>query len=189
MAQRVYRNLSGFEAALVRFSKSAQSTQERALRRSVQRVDDALDRAAVRIGGSDRRISGVGRNGAGVGHDTIRSAETQFTKRVLFRKTGPWQLRDNTMSSGPTAVRILTPNLRRSPRPIDPAKKFMPSLRTRDGQFYSNFSRSPSGPFIKVNAGVGPRSPHWRNAIQSVQPRVIELHQQAFDEAGYDAFG
>jgi hypothetical protein len=189
MGQRVYTNLDNFAAALVRFGAASQRTQERALRQSIARVDAALDNAARQVGGGDQVISGVGKSGARVSHTTVRAEQSPDFKRVFFRKKGPWQIRDSSISGGDTKRRVASPNLRRSPRPMPPARKFMPSLRTRDGQFFSNFNRSPDGPFVKVNLGSGPRRPYWRNAVQSVQPRVVELHQRAFNDAGYETFG
>lgn len=189
MGQRVYRNLDNFAAALVRFGQASDRAQERALRQSTLRVDDALDAAARKVGGGDRIISGVGKSGAAVGHTTTRGANSPDFKQVFFRKTGPWQIRDSSVSGGDTQPREGTPNLRRSPRPMSPAKKFMPSLRTKDGKFYSNFNRSAGGPFVRVNLGRGRRQPFWAGAVKSVQPRVQEVHQRAFNDAGYETFG
>lgn len=187
MAQRVIRNLHEYAAKLIVYDKATRGAQRLAVAKSTDRVDRALDQAAVRLGGGDRSISGVGRNGAKLDHLTTTPINSADQTVVVFRKKGPWQLRDNTRTGGDTQERNITPNLKRSPRPIAPAKRFMPSLRTSDGTFFTNNSRS--GPYVVVSAGRGKRLPAWANAIQSVQPRVIDLHTEAFDKAAKETFG
>lgn len=187
MAQKAIRNLNEYAAKLVLYGKATRGQQRLAVARSTARMDQALDQAAVRLGGGDSTISGVGKSGGKLDHLTTRPIDGPDQWVTVFRKKGPWQIRDNTRTGGDTAVRMVSPNLRRSPRPIDPAKKYMPSLLTRNGQFMSNFS--VTGPYIVVNAGRGRRLPAWRNAVQSTQPRIVDLHTEAFDRAAKETFG
>jgi hypothetical protein len=185
--RKVIRSLDEFAAQFIVFGKNSRGAQRLAVAQSTDRVERALSNAASRLAGGDRVLSGVGKNGAKLSVRTLPSFGDENYMRVVFRKEGPWQLRDSSVSGGNTRPRFSSPRNDKNPRPLVPARKFMPSLRTRDGKFYSNFNTG-SGPYVNVALGTGQRIPAWRNAVQSVQPVVIDLHQLAFDRAMYDTF-
>lgn len=187
MPRKVIRSLDEFAAQFIIFGNQSRGKQRLALAQSTDRVERALNNAAARLAGGDRILSGVGRNGAKLSVRTLPSFGDQDYMRVVFRKEGPWQIRDSSITGGNTRPRFSTPRNDKNPRPLPPGRKFMPSLKTKDGRYFSNFNTG-SGPYVNVSLGTGARIPAWRNAVQSVQPVVIDLHQLAFDRAMYDTF-
>ena len=189
MAVKVFRNLDAFTAQFVVYNTRMRTQQREAVRKSTERVDRALDHAAARLTKKRGVLKGVGKGGATLSHRTRPSAATgENTVRVVFSKQGPWQLRDSSVRGGPTRPHILKPNFKKSPRPMDPAKQWMPSMKSRQGEFYTNYNKG-LGPFLAIEHPGSKREPAWANAIESVMPVVIKLHSDAFRVAGYSVFG
>jgi hypothetical protein len=171
--RRVIRNLDEFYVGLTGWAEETRGRQRLIKAQSKDRVQSALDNAARRLAGSDRVISRVGaaagrgrRSGARIGAQIVGDTPDS----VMFKAIGAWQIRDNSISGGRTAPHTIGPRNDRNPRPLPPAKSISPSLEFRSGGFSKK----------AVAHDGSSRIPAWRNAVQSVQPRIIEAHERDF---------
>lgn len=179
---KVLRSLDEFRVGLAAIATQNARQQRIALRRSRTRLDTALGFAAKRLAGSDGRLSRVG-GPAGYGRRTGGKLSVTITETgdltLVARAGGPWSIRDSSVTNRRTNGHSIGPNNGRNPRPLPPATIFRPSLEFRGGGFTQN----------EVSHPGSARIPAWRNAIQSVQPPIIDTHQRAFEEAIATAIG
>lgn len=175
MPRRVIRNLDEFYVGLTGWAEETRGRQRIIKAQSKDRVQSALDNAAVRLAGGDRVISRVGaaagygrRSGARIGSQVVTDTQDQ----VVIKATGAWQIRDSSIGGGRTRPHGIGPRNDRNPRPLPPAKTISPSLQFRSGGFSKTGVAHPGSA----------RIPAWRNAIQSVQPRIVEAHERDFRE-------
>lgn len=188
MGQRIIRSLDEFALTLRRFGEANAAEQRRAVNKSEERTRSAMRSASIRLGGGDRKISGVGKSGGFLAFTITRQNDGREALGFTVKPGGPWSIRDNSVSGGDTAVRIVSPNLKRTPRTIPPRKMIKPSLKTKNGIFISNNVRGTTGPFVQHNAGAGRRIPAWKNAVRSLQPVIIEESAEAMRKAAIKAF-
>lgn len=164
MARIIY-SLGEYAAIVENIREDTSRAAIDSMRKTRQRMDNALDSAAAKVGHLDRvgRATGYGRRaGAHVGH---KSETGTLGLTLIVRATGPWQLRDNSRSGGNTAAHDIGPRPDANPRPLPPAKRYKPSLQMRSGDFATGVVHHPGSS----------RSPYWHNAVQSVQPTITKL--------------
>ena len=66
----------------------------------------------------------------------------------------------------------------------------MPSLKMNRGTGgYVTGGTRGEGPYKVVFHPGSSRRDEWRRAVQSVQPRIVTVHTDAFEQAGSEVFG
>lgn len=188
MARGVSLSLDEFAGKLYLYGKVASERQIKALESGKRQVYRVLIRASSEAAGGDRVLSRVGkatgfgtRKGSRLGFKMIEGSKTSVT----FKKIGAWQFVDNSVTPGPTKPHKIAPDPKRNRRPLPPAKKYQPTMRTATGFV------GKDGPFLgqaPVMHGGGKRFPYWGRAIKSIQGKVVESHKDEFMKAGRQVF-
>lgn len=176
---RVIRNLNEYKFGLVAFDRGSANAQKTALRKSRTLADRRMGEAARKAGGNVHRLgraTGYGtRAGSKLGHKFVDNGPFSWTVTA----TGAWQIVDSSVSGNErTKPHLIKPRPDVNKRPLPPASKYRPSFQFRDGGF---------GRGTVLHPGSA-RSAYWRNAIQAIQPKIINNHADAFKKAMDEAY-
>jgi hypothetical protein len=158
---------------LTSYKNLQSATQVKQFQKADDRFQRELIRASRLAGGSDRKLSGVG---AATGFETRTPAFLGYmrTRRgrmsLEFRKTGPWQFRDDTVDAGDTKAHEISPDPLRNKRPLTPAKIIRPTMRVRKGGGRGKYGgvSAASGKFLGQSSVTHPgsaRDNYWGRAV------------------------
>jgi len=170
-----------FAAGLNGLNKTIRREQIRAMRKSGNRMDNALENARRRVPGGGH----LSRLGRATGHGTRQGATLGVNKTVvtdaaiIWRAKGPWQIVDSSISGGPTAPHPIGPRPDVNARPLTPATRYFPSMEFRGGGFHRETYMHQGSPRVAA----------WAGAIQSTQPTITKIHRKAFYDAMIKTLG
>lgn len=174
--QRSRASLEGFEARLTTYQGRTSDAQRKQLvlaDKSIQRRLIAASRQAAggnrvlsRVGspgGYNLRVDSKGRRGAALGYKRTRLG----LNAIVYHKTGPWQLVDETAGGGDTRPHTIEVDLKKNPRPLTPAKKYMPTL----GNKANGFMGLPGTASVQHPGSF--RDRYWGRAIGQARAKIV----------------
>ena len=187
MATRQNRAMNQMVSHLLNLDQLVGKSTRQSLTRGLLIIRNEQTRQAKILSGGNMVLSGVGRNGAKVG------ASYKATKDTfgIVRATGPWTIRDSSVSGGPVRPHLITSRYGGGSR-ASRARRLGGTARTRRTEAFLGI-----GPSYGKGRGVGgainifgenrkeskgwrlyarhpgaPRRPYWVQGINTVTPSL-----------------